>query len=59
MKVMTMADVRRLSVDGAPKTTHLARFEHANDVGAKKVFDVTCPECGAPGAPRRAWCLEN
>ncbi len=55
MKVMTMADVKRLRGQ-APEKTHLARFELANDRGAKAVLDVRCPECGAPPA---AWCLKN
>lgn len=49
MKIMTMNDVKRLR-GSAPQTTHLARFEWANDHNAKNVLDVACPDCGAyPG----------
>ena len=48
MKIMTMADVTRLRGDPpCPKTTHLARFELANDQGAENVLRVECPHCGA------------
>jgi hypothetical protein len=43
--LMKFADIDRLRGD-APKTTHLARYERANDEHAKHVRDVTCPDCG-------------
>ena len=53
MKIMTMADVKRLRVDG-PSDTHLERFEAANNAGSKTVLDVRCPHCGARPT---MWCL--
>jgi hypothetical protein len=51
VRIMTMNDVTRLR-DTAATSTHLARYELANDRGARRVLDEPCPEgdCGAgPG----------
>ena len=53
---MKMTDYRRLKVEGAPKTTHLDRYQLAADRNVRTVFDVRCPHCGAPPT---AWCLEG
>jgi|HubBroStandDraft_2_1064218.scaffolds.fasta_scaffold162113_4 hypothetical protein len=46
MKIMTPADITRLRGD-APTETHLARYDRANEAGARRVLLVSCPFCGA------------
>lgn len=43
---MTSADIDRLRGD-APRSTHLARYERAHTLGARRVLLVSCPDCGA------------
>lgn len=43
---MKISDIDCLRGD-APKTTHLARYDRANDRGAKRVLYVACPDCGS------------
>jgi hypothetical protein len=45
-RVMTPRDLQRLRGEAAP-STHLARYELANDLGARVVLDEPCPCCGA------------
>jgi len=47
---MKMTDIERLR-GSAIKTTHLIRYETANDKGADSVLAIACLHCGAaPGA---------
>ncbi len=43
---MTPDDINRMRGDAA-RSTHLARYERAHNAGARRVLDVTCPDCGA------------
>ncbi len=47
-RLMRPADLERLRGEARP-STHLARYELANDRGARCVLDEPCPEgdCGA------------
>ena len=45
-KNMTMADLRRLRGE-AKRSTHLVRYDVANDANAARVLDVPCQHCGA------------
>lgn len=58
---MNIRDYCRLKAaahaEGAPRTTHLARYEAAAARPKTKTpFDIRCPYCGAPPT---VWCLEN
>lgn len=47
-KIMTVEDMRRLKGDPpAPLSTHLFRYEDANDTGVAHVLNVDCPDCGS------------
>lgn len=54
-KTLRPADLKRLRGEAAP-TTHLARYEAANNAGVGCVLDVPCIDCGAP---TRKACFEG
>jgi hypothetical protein len=59
MRIMRPSDIERLRGQAA-KSTHLARYEHANDAPARaevtSVLDVACPHCGVDAG---AQCAQN